>query len=940
MQITLENPWSSAFLVSEDLFGANLLFNTDQSHGDQGLYDERALSIGVTSVRYPGGFMTESRFNFDDAWDRDATHFVDASDYFTDPDIINSEVWNKPFTAPRGQVRDSNQSVIEALETAADLGAGFTFVMPSLRYLGDYAPDGSRTPDVHEGEVYDFTVKLLEEAFELGVDVDAIELGNEWWGAAPGTVFETDAAEYAQIAKQLAVTVQSAIDDFHAENLLPDTWEEPEILLQTGRSSWSVDERAYVDDDDDGNGLGDTAEIFEVFTTNPDGSPDMDAINAIDGLVTHRYSPSGSSQVNPKNFAAFGHWDDDWQDLMTDLGMDVELSRYVTEWNALTGDAQTATWDDRFTGIELLDAASTLVAVTASMARYGVDNAHFWGVHLNENHYNSSLFGDEGLNAQGSVVNSSGGVDGRTIFGETFDMLSDALEGTSYAHMWLGGADADELRAYGFKGADNFVLYLTSETSAAQTFTFDPANFLEASLTEMRVTVLGIDPDDVGLDVFHPTPVVRTVDVNSITNPDGSITIDLDGFELAQFEFSMAPGGFAEDQAETVGTDSNDVFDMSVTTAEVQALGGDDTVQGTTDSDTVYAGSGDDSVTLSDGDDTAYGQDGADDIEGGDGADDIWGGRGNDLLAGGADDDALYGGAGRDRLEGGEGDDWLFGGEQGDSILAGAGNDVIYGGSGNDNIAAKEGDDIVYGGDGNDVIGGSDGNDQLYGEAGDDRFGGGAGNDQLRGGDGDDFISAGAGNDQIWGDAGEDLMFGGSGNDIISAGDGDDRAFGDQGNDQIGGGLGNDILGGGAGNDTIGGGHGNDTLEGNEGSDLLSGGSGADWLFGGGGNDTLRGGAGDDVLYGGKGDDELVGGAGEDEFLFDDFSEQTNVITDFNVDEDRIGLALTQQQMDNLTMQNVDIDGTTYLEIEHEQYQLLLADVEFEQMNSDNLYAL
>ena len=80
----------------------------------------------------------------------------------------------------------------------------------------------------------------------------------------------------------------------------------------------------------------------------------------------------------------------------------------------------------------------------------------------------------------------------------------------------------------------------------------------------------------------------------------------------------------------------------------------------------------------------------------------------------------------------------------------------------------------------------------------------------------------------------------------------------------IEGGTGNDVLVGGAGNDTIDGGDGNDTID------------------GGAGNDTIEGWDGNEVLVGGAGNDTLTGGAGGDHFVFNDPTEGSDNIVDFN----------------------------------------------------------
>ena len=103
--------------------------------------------------------------------------------------------------------------------------------------------------------------------------------------------------------------------------------------------------------------------------------------------------------------------------------------------------------------------------------------------------------------------------------------------------------------------------------------------------------------------------------------------------------------------------------------------------------------------------------------------------------------------------------------------------------------------------------------------------------------------------------------------------------FGGQGDDYAYGGSGQDTIYGASGNDRLHGYGGNDWLMGDEGSDILNGGLGNDHLFGGAGNDFLEGDSGNDTLS---------GGTGSDTFYYFSLNEGHDVITDFNVKQDKI----------------------------------------------------
>lgn len=269
------------------------------------------------------------------------------------------------------------------------------------------------------------------------------------------------------------------------------------------------------------------------------------------------------------------------------------------------------------------------------------------------------------------------------------------------------------------------------------------------------------------------------------------------------------------------------------------------------------------------------------------------------------------------------GDDRLVGNDANNRLLAGAGNDTIDGGIGDDFLRGDAGNDHVSGGVGDDTVfaGASDeGDDTLEGNAGDDLLGGGAGNDLVAGGGAG---SSDGGSDTLFGGSGDDTLLGGNWNDLNGngrfdsgeqslttsgantafAGTGDDLVYGAASADILGGGAGNDTLAGGAGNDVFFGGQGTtdnddvftagagaDTVFGGIGNDNLQGQAGDDALFGGSGVDTLDGGAGADSLFGGTGDDVITGGDGADAFFFGG-GHGADVVTDFDVAEDRLFLA-------------------------------------------------
>ncbi len=353
----------------------------------------------------------------------------------------------------------------------------------------------------------------------------------------------------------------------------------------------------------------------------------------------------------------------------------------------------------------------------------------------------------------------------------------------------------------------------------------------------------------------------------------------------------------------SVPTQGDDIVFSTLLNRTAIGLGGDDTLEGSTERDRLEGGLGDD---------TLIGASGEDLLEGGGDSDRLYGGSGQDSLLGDAGDDTLEGGAGADDLDGGSGmhdavsyqgssgavsvdltANTVSGGDaEGDTIT---GFEVVIGSALGDNITGRTVQDTLFGGDGDDVLIGETGADSLSGDAGDDSLFGGFAADSLDGGDGDDLLSGGFGDDEIDGGAGIDTgdysefggavninlsltsaqdtnaggietisnienLIGGIGNDRFTGTTDVNGLSGASGSDQLFGLGGADSLFGEDGNDTLLGGAGDDDLFGGLGRDILLGGADNDNLFGGDANDQLRGGAGSDLLEGGLGRDVLIGG--------------------------------------------------------------------------------
>ncbi|MGB3403743.1 MAG: hypothetical protein WBA77_13725 [Microcoleaceae cyanobacterium] len=198
----------------------------------------------------------------------------------------------------------------------------------------------------------------------------------------------------------------------------------------------------------------------------------------------------------------------------------------------------------------------------------------------------------------------------------------------------------------------------------------------------------------------------------------------------------------------------------------VLMLGGNDTVQGSSDGELIQGNQDNDLLFGGGGNDTLLGGQHNDQLQGEEGNDLIFGEKAEDLLYGGVGDDSLLGGLAADEINGDSGNDTLFGGADNDSLQGGKGSDLILG---------DRGGDRLFGGEDNDSLLGGLENDQLRGDGGDDVLRGEENDDFLSGSEGDDFLFGGMGNDRLLGDQGNDQLYGEQGSDTLVGGEGNDR---------------------------------------------------------------------------------------------------------------------------------------------------------------------
>jgi len=107
----------------------------------------------------------------------------------------------------------------------------------------------------------------------------------------------------------------------------------------------------------------------------------------------------------------------------------------------------------------------------------------------------------------------------------------------------------------------------------------------------------------------------------------------------------------------------------------------------------------------------------------------VWAVGGNDTIRGSSDPELIYGNDDKDSILGGGGNDSLFGGRGNDDILGESGDDILTGEKNRDFLDGGIGNDLLRGGAGVDLLVGGDGNDTLIGDKDVDIYKGGLGSD-------------------------------------------------------------------------------------------------------------------------------------------------------------------------------------------------------------------
>ncbi len=469
--------------IPETLFGGNFLFQRD-TLGEDSPFEAAAEALGFTTVRYPGGSVTENHFDI------------------SNPDSLRS------YDPDIDDYRDL-VPLSEFLEYAESSDLSVQIVIPTMHSLGtEEDVNGDRFSAVDEDELAQFVTDVI--GGEYGdAEIISFEIGNEYWGSQMSSV------EYGRVSSKVAEVISRTLETL--DDQYPGS-KDIGVVVQVGTNY------KYARLDDKYSHIEDGEEIIEAIELDYDIELDNDTLHgngkvdwvhvneqliqsevedqlndgAITGVVTHLYSREPVIEGSGERPLAWltDHWLDDYPDL------DV----YVSEWNQRGNTEALDQYDyGLYQAAEILDLVET-------MHEYSTDVAHVWPtIQWTDNALIRGFEFDE-----------------LTPAGEMYGLMSSELIGTKpikFASSEEGEHEAllndGKVELHGFASEEKLVMFLTSKSDEVEITDVDLSGLIDGYDSASGVQI-GVEEGD------DPGYVNSTAEVENLEQDDF-----LEGTELS-----------------------------------------------------------------------------------------------------------------------------------------------------------------------------------------------------------------------------------------------------------------------------------------------------------------------------------------------------------------------------------------------------------------------
>ena len=445
---------SFATTYTTDHFGANILSTRDRL-GDEGTYDEAVDRLGVGTIRYPGGSLTERYFDITDPDQEMTQHYLTGAD--------------QPLLP-----------MSDFMAFAEATGRAVLIVLPTRTQLSQQADsNGDRFAVIDEDALRTFLQDTLDGLYG-SPRIAGFEIGNEYWDSGQMT-----SVEYGRVASTMARIINEELSAHpDAETLFADT----QILVQMGlangyanlssRYTGTAEEQlAQVSADYNlpldnsfiySSGKVAWAKVANQLVIREFDTPEEQA--SVDGIVAHVYS-RGEFQTSSHSFelrTLTKAWGEDFPD----------AKPVVTEWNVR------APGRDAQNDFGLVQAGEMLDLMQV-FGLYEVSSAYVWAVQQGSQ---SNLSGDEGKPVD-------------KVAGAFFRMMSEDLPGTRAIVLQGAAPKESEIvlenaEVHVFAGPEKMVVYFQSLSPDSSHETTVDLSGLVTGFESIRMTKLGVEPGD------------------------------------------------------------------------------------------------------------------------------------------------------------------------------------------------------------------------------------------------------------------------------------------------------------------------------------------------------------------------------------------------------------------------------------------------------------
>lgn len=588
-------------VIHHQHLGANYLFGRGGNHGrggegdiGDGKYDEAAANIGVLHFRYPGGSISEDRFDIQN------------------PNSVISDFSFGFDTAV--EIKDITP-LDDFLTFVAGVNGKTSIVVPTVRFREAYESENTQEIEAIETQIRDF-VRLVLNSKNADV-INMFEIGNEFYddkynGDIPPEI-------YGRMANDMALWIAEEIS--HSSH-------DPDIAAQTAQST--------------GPNLLVIGEISNA------------ALEVIDTLIVHNYRANPWEEREKGITISKGELVDDWENIaaksfktaFTEWNVRGSYTEGLRSGLPLAGSLLEEFSQQILAGMDyghvwpLIQNTTNELADDKTNGDGDVGELRVMGVAYQQ--LIEHVIGKSAIEVSYDGDQNNDGIPEflfqayeNPISGDTTVFVSSLIGKDKTFHLDLSalndstlGYQSMEFKTISLAG-DNPLLVnnlgvVEEQHPEAAEGTKDHDGRFALELGAYQIGILDFSTDKTDLSYLTH---------ERLTSIGSSSSDEINGWDGR--DLVKAAGG-------------NDVINTGNGRDKIFGGRGNDIIDGGADKDKIIAGKGRDKVFGGEGDDL---------LKGGQGNDLLFGGAGDDVVKGQAGDDILVGGAGNDKLFGGNGSD-------------------------------------------------------------------------------------------------------------------------------------------------------------------------------------------------------------------------------------------------------------------------------------------